>query len=184
MATNPRTTVGERVRPTLVSPRRRVKLRKSGSVTGRLLTTAIALAVLALVLRYLPPGGRNAQAHEPRAAVNTVPEDLQFSDVQLSKAPGGEVLYLDGLVTNLGKAAVSGATAEVNFLNSQGQVIASVQKPLVGMAHGGTDLVQDEFSRNPITSKQMRFFRVAVEPVPSAWNHELPTLKIVAVHVR
>lgn len=118
------------------------------------------------------------------ATVQAAPGDLQFSDVQLSKAPGGEALYLDGLVTNMGNAAVRGAIAEVDFLDTQGQVVASLQKPLVGMAHGGTDLVQNEFSRNPITSKQMRFFRVAVEQVPPAWNHEPPVLKIVAVDGR
>lgn len=118
------------------------------------------------------------------ASVQAAPEDLQFSDVQLSKAPGGEALYLDGLVTNMGKAAVRGAIAEVDFLDARGQIVASEQKPLVGMAHGGTDLVQNEFSRNPIASREMRFFRVAVEQVPPAWNHEVPSLKIVAVDAR
>ncbi len=184
MATNPRNTLSERAGPSLVSSRRRMKLRKSGSVKGRLVSTAVALMVLALVLRFLPPGTRNAQAHETRVTVSAVPGDLQFSDVQFSQAPGGEALYLDGLVTNTGKAAVSGATAEVDFRDAQGRVVASVQEPLVGMAHGGTDLVHNEFSRNPILAKEMRFFRVAVEQVPAAWNHEVPALKIVAVTVR
>ncbi len=183
MATNPRNTVSERVGPALLSSRRRVKLRRSGSVRGRLLSTTVALMVLVLVLRYLPPRGRNAKT-QVAAAVQAAPEDLHFSDVQLSKAPGGEALYLDGLVTNMGKTAVRGAIAEVDFLDAQGHVVASVQKPLAGMAHGGTDLVQNEFSRNPITSQQMRFFRVAVEEIPPAWNHELPALKIVAVNLR
>lgn len=184
MATNPRNTLSERVGPSLVSPRRRVKMRKSGSVKRRLLSTVVTLTVLVLVLRYLPPGTRNAQAHEARATVKTAPADLKFSNLQLSTAPGGEALYLDGLVTNSGPGAVSGAMAEVNFLDTQGRVVASVQKPLVGMAHGGTDLVNDEFSRNPITAKEMRFFRVAVEQIPAEWNHEVPALKIVAVNAQ
>jgi hypothetical protein len=52
------------------------------------------------------------------------------------------------------------------------------------MAHGGTDLVRNEFSRNPIQPNEMRFFRVAVEQVPPTWNHEVPELKIVEVKAR
>lgn len=182
MATNPRNTLSELPGPALISSRRRVKLRRSGSVRGRLLSTAVTLVVLVLVVRYLPPGTR--QSPMQHAAVHAAPGALQFSDVQLSKAPDGEALYVDGLVTNMGKAAVRGAIAEVDFLDAQGQVVATLQKPLVGMAHGGTDLVQNEFSRNPIASREMRFFRVAVDQVPVGWNHEVPALKIVAVNAR
>ena len=181
MATIPWNTVSERVGPSLVTPRRRAKLRKSSSVKGRLVSTAVTLMVLALVLRFLPARTRNAQAHEAAAAVQTAPVDLHFSDVQLSMAPDGEALYLDGLVTNVGKGNVSGATAEVEFRDAQGRVVGRLQEPLVGMAHGGTDLVQNEFVRNPITPKEIRFFRIAVERVPAAWNHEVPALKVVAV---
>ena len=54
---------------------------------------------------------------------------------------------------------------------------------MVGMSHGGTDLVGNEFARNPIKPKQMRFFRIAVpvEDVPPAWNHEVPELTIIDV---
>ena len=79
---------------------------------------------------------------------------------------------------------MSAATAEVDFYDAHGATVASVQKPLVGMAHGGTDLIRDEFDRNPIGSKEMRFFRIAVENVPPTWNHEVPELKLVAVTAR
>lgn len=184
MATNPRSTISERTGPTLVAASRRVTQRKSSSLQRRLISTVIALMVLVLVLRYLPPGSRDAQAHVKPTAVQAAATDLHYSDVLMSKAPSGEALYLDGLVTNTGKAAVTGATAEVQFVDAQGQVIAGMQKPLVGMAHGGTDLIRDEFARNPISPNEVRFFRVAVEQVPANWNHEVPALKIVAVSGR
>jgi len=184
MATNPRSTISERTGPTLVAASRRVTQRKSSSLQRRLISTVIALMVLVLVLRYLPPGSRDAQAHVKPTAVQAAATDLHYSDVLMSKAPSGEALYLDGLVTNTGKATVTGATAEVQFVDAQGQVIAGMQKPLVGMAHGGTDLIRDEFARNPISPNEVRFFRVAVEQVPANWNHEVPALKIVAVSGR
>jgi hypothetical protein len=107
--------------------------------------------------------------------------DLHLSGVQISRAPDGTALYLDGIVMNDGNARVTGASAEIGFHDAQGHLIATVQKPLVGMAHGGTDLVRNEFARNPIPPKEMRFFRIAVEEVPPAWNHEPPQLTIVAV---
>jgi len=52
------------------------------------------------------------------------------------------------------------------------------------MSHGGTDLVPNEFARNPIKPKGMRFFRIAVEDVPLTWNHELPELTIIDVKAK
>jgi hypothetical protein len=184
MATNPRTTVSERVQLTVVSPGRRTKQRQSNPLKRRLMSTAIALAVLVLVLRYLPAQTRKAQAHIPQPIVQAAPSDLHFSDVQLSRALGGEAVYVDGLVTNAGIGQVTAATAQVDFYDANGAVAASVQKPLVGMAHGGTDLVRNEFARHPIGANEMRFFRIAVEAVPPTWNHEVPGLKPIAVTAR
>ena len=184
MATNPRTTISERAQMTVMSPGRRTKQRQTNSLNRRLLSTAIALVVLGLVLRYLPSGTRNAQARTTQLAVQEAPSELHLSDLQTSEAPDGEAVYVDGLITNEGSGRVSAATAEVDFYDAHGAVVASVQEPLVGMAHGGTDLVRDEFARNPIGPKGMRFFRIAVENAPPTWNHEVPELKLVAVTAR
>src|SRR5450755_3981587 len=107
MATNPRTTISESRQLTVVSPDRRSKQRHANSLNRRLVSTAIALVVLALVLRYLPSGTRHAQARTTAPAVQESPSDLRFSGVQISQAPGGEAVYVDGLVTNDGSAHVS-----------------------------------------------------------------------------
>jgi len=145
------------------------------------MTTVAALALLVVVLKFLPPVSKNARVHAAPAAVPAAPTDLRVSDVQISEAPAGEALYLDGLVTNDGDSWVTGATAEVGFHDAQGKLVAIVQKPLAGMSHGGTDLIRNEFARNPIKPNEMRFFRIAVEEVPPSWNHEVPELKIVAI---
>ena len=186
MATNPRTTISERAQLTVMSPGRRIKQRQAHSLRRRLLSTGIALVVLALVLRYLPSQARNVQARttQPLIAVQAATNDLHFSGVQISQPLDGEAVFVDGLITNEGKARVGGATAQIDFYDMQGATVASVQKPLVGMAHGGTDLVKNEFARNPIGPNEMRFFRIAVENVPAAWNHEVPQLKIVEVKAK
>jgi hypothetical protein len=184
MATNPRTTVSERGPLMVVSPGRRTKQRQSNPLKRRLLSTAIALAVLVLVLRFLPSQTRKAQAHIPQPVVQVAPRDLHFSGVQLSRSLGGEAVYVDGLVTNAGIARVTAVTAQLDFYDANGAVVASVQKPLVGMANGGTDLVRNEFARHPIGTNEMRFFRIAVEDVPATWNHEVPVVKPIAVTAR
>jgi hypothetical protein len=184
MATNPRSEVSERTNLELVSRRRRAKHPKTGSLTGRVISTVVALILLALVLRFMPVGSKSAQAHVPQATAQASPADLQFSDVQINRIITGEALFLDGLVTNTGKAKIKAVTAQVDFHDPQGNVIASLEKPLVGISKGGTDVVQNEFAGNPIKPNEMRFFRVEVKDVPPAWNHEVPELKIVAVTAR
>jgi hypothetical protein len=59
-------------------------------------------------------------------------------------------------------------------------------RSLVGIGHGGTDSVDNEFARNPIKPNEMRFFRVAlaVEEIPPTWNQEVPDLTIVEVKAK
>jgi hypothetical protein len=186
MATNPRSTISERTDLSLLNDNRKKTAQPQRSLVGRLVSTAIALVVLAGVLRYLPPGSRNAQAHAGSVPITALPDDLQLGSLQMSQAPDGEALYLylDGVVRNTGAANVTGATVEVDFHDVQGKAISSIQKPIVSMAHGGTDMIRNEFARNPIQPNEMRFFRVAIDQVPPAWNHELPELKVVEVKAR
>ncbi|HEY4899374.1 MAG TPA: hypothetical protein VIH91_01015 [Terriglobales bacterium] len=180
MATNPRSTISERTDFTLVRNDRK-KTARSRTLTRRVISTVIALVVLAVVIRYLPPGPRNAQANTGSISVEALPGDLQLGSLLMSHAPAGEALYLDGVVKNTGTLNVTGAMVEVDFHDANGQITSSIQKPIAGMTHGGTDLIRNEFKRNPIQPNEMRFFRVAIEKVPSAWNHELPELKVVEV---
>jgi len=180
MASHPRSTVSEASRLEIVPRRRNSRQRRPTSMKGRIYSTVLALAVLALVLRYLPPSAKHADAPETTTAQLT-PADLIFSDVQISQAPKEGSLYVDGMVTNQGKAPMAAAEVQVGFRDAQGQLIASVQTPLGGMAHGTADVLPKEFARNPIAPSGMRVFRVAVPSVPAGWNHEVPEIKVVAV---
>jgi len=169
---------------TLASKSRRPRRRASTAVV-RLLATALGILVLlALVLRLLPPRTRHAELAAGPGVVQALPSDLHLSGVQMSTVAGGQALYLDGLVTTTGTSRITGAMVEVGFHDTQGNLIASLQSPMVGMAPGGRDVVGNEFVKQPIRPKQMRFFRVAIDHVPSAWNHEVPALDIVGVKAK
>ena len=178
-----RSHVKERPNLTLVHGGGRRKPSRAIPLVVRILTTLAALLLLVIVLKFLPPVARQSDVQAGRRTIPAVARDLHLSSVQISRAPDGRAVYLDGLVTNAGNGRVSEASANVGFHNAQGELIANVQKPLVGMQHDGTDLVDKEFARNPIKSNEMRFFRVAlaVEEIPPAWNQEVPDLTIVEV---
>jgi hypothetical protein len=178
MATNPRTTISDRAQLTVVNTGRKVPPMQSLLLKRRLVTTAIALVVLALVLRYLPSRTRNAQAHGTQTEVLESPSDLRFSGLQITRPIASDAIYVDGMVTNKGVERVKAATAQVDFYDVHGTLVSSVTTPLVGMSHDGTDIIGNEFKRNPIGPNEMRFFRVQVESVPPNWNHEIPDLKI------
>ena len=181
-----RSHVNERPNLTLVHGGGRRKPSRAIPLVVRILTTLAALLLLVIVLKFLPPVARQSDVQAGRRTIPAVARDLHLSSVQISRAPDGRAVYLDGLVTNAGNGRVSEASANVGFHNAQGELIASVQKPLVGMQHDGTDLVDNEFARNPIKSNEMRFFRVAlaVEEIPPTWNQEVPDLTIVEVKAK
>ena len=183
MGTNPRINASERSNLVLVNNDGKTQRKRPRALTGRVISTAVALLALAVVLRYLPPSTRNTQVQAADVSFGPSVDELHLGSLQMSQAPAGEVLYLDGVVTNTGGVAVTGATVEVDFHDAQGKPVSSLQKPIASMAHGGADLVRNPFARNPIQPNEMRFFRVAIEEkqVPPAWNHEVPELKVVEI---
>ena len=182
MATNPRSPISDRTNLTLVRRDQKNKPKRSRTLVGSAISTVVALLVLGAVFKYLPSGSRNTHVQASSAPVDVFNDDLQLGSLQMSRA--GEALYLDGVAKNMGTAAIAGATVEVEFHDMKGKLVGSVQKPIVGMAHGGTDVIRNEFARNPILPNEMRFFRVAIDPVPPGWNHEVPELKIIEVKAR
>ena len=180
MATNPRSPIRDRSNLSLVRNYRTKKSKSSRTLATAAISTAAALVVLVAVLWYLPPGSRNTEIQAGPIAIEGLRDDLQLGSLQMSWAPLGETIFLDGVAKNAGLDNITGATVEVRFHDFQGKVISSVQKPIGGIAHG-TGFNQNEFAGNPIQPNEIRFFRVAIERAPPGWNQEVPELKIVMV---
>jgi hypothetical protein len=157
-----------------------MKIKTPRTILGMVISTVLALVVLAAVLRFLPPATKNAQAQAGPGPMDALTEDLQLANLQMSRAPLGQTLFIDGVAANTGVANVSGATVEVDFHDAQGKVVSRVEQPIGGIAHG-TGFIKNEFSYNPIRPNEMRFFRVAIEQAPSGWNLEVPQLKVITV---
>src|SRR6516225_9814406 len=121
MATNPRRPpMSDRTNLAVVNRRRRVQGSTNRSLKARLASTAVAILALVIVVRYFPPRTRTAEATAPSVKAVASPADLKVGELQVSKAAGGEALYLDGLVSNIGQGVVTGATAQVDFYDVTG----------------------------------------------------------------
>lgn len=144
----------------------------------------IGAAVLVLVLIGVLVFGRPAPP-PAQAATDPYAENLQIGDLKLSQAEnfaGGTISYLDGKIANVGKLAVTGATVEVTFRNSLGQVVQQTPQSLMiknaGMA-GFEDL--SSLSKAPLTPNTTRDFRLTFEHISADWNHGYPELRFTHI---
>jgi hypothetical protein len=150
----------------------------------RWLPLAIGAAVIAVVVVAILIFGRPAR--QPAApAIDPYAESLRVSGLKLSAAAnfvGASVNYLDGEVTNLGGKTVSGATVEVIFRNSLGEVVQRETMPLM-LYHTGIQGIPDVAPLNaaPLTPNQTRDFRLTFEHISADWNRGYPELRFVRI---
>ena len=184
MASPSRSPIRGRANLTLLANNRKPQRKAAKLLARRIATTLAALLLLVLVLRFLPPRSRTVDVQAAGTTAPASPADIHVSGLQISQQGVGEPLYLDGIVTNAGAGRIKGATADVEFRDLHGNLVGRVEKPVTGIAPGGTGAVKGEFMRNPIQPKEMRFFRIAIDQIPPEWNHEVPELKIVSIKAR
>ncbi len=150
----------------------------------RWLPLAIAAAVIAVVVAAILILGRPAP--QPAApAIDPYAESLRVSELKLSAAAnfvGASVNYLDGKITNLGGKTVSGATVEVIFRNSLGEVVQRETMPLM-LYHTGIQGIPDvaPLSAAPLTPNQTRDFRLIFEHISADWNRGYPELRFARI---
>ncbi len=107
--------------------------------------------------------------------------ELQFTNMQLTMAPTGGALNLDGQVMNTGTRPIIGAELQLTFRDASGRILGSATAPMIGMTKQGSSLVRDDFSKDALKPNDARPFRVTVNQVPAQWNHALPEMKVLTV---
>ena len=156
--------------------------RPGSSLPGILFVIAVAAALIAAIIYYMPRAPRKGPT--PSAAqvpVQPAGNELQFTNLKITPSPTGGAMDLDGEVLNDGNRAVLGATVELSFVNSAGKIVGNVNRSLTGMVQRGDSLVTDEFGTDPIKPNQTRLFRITVDQVPRGWNHQMPEMKVLTV---
>ena len=139
----------------------------------------MVIAVVALVVFSRPkPGSQGGVV--PYAA------KLAISDLKMSAAEnfvGGTVSYLEGKITNNGDQPVLGASLEVTFRNSLGEVVQKETMPVRALQSHSVTGTPEMFDLRtaPLQPGKTIDFRLTFEHISDDWNHEYPQLKFVSV---
>lgn len=181
MATNPR--IPESRGPQLEKGPGGLKPVRPGSgAPGVIIAIIVALILLAAIFYFMP---RAPKATPPKPAadmpVQPVPGQIEVQNVNMSMAPNGRAMTLQGMMTNHGGQVINGIAARVLFRGNDGTVLANEIGKVYALKKVGDDLVPDDLTKAPLKPNDTRPFRVEVADVPQGWNHQAPELQITTV---
>jgi Protein of unknown function (DUF3426) len=135
-----------------------------------LLIAMIALLPRVPHLANVPSGAEIPQ--QPTA------EQVQFTNAKIASAPTGDAAYLTAVLRNNADSAITGVQVEAQFLGRNGPILATIRKPVEGLANGTT---WQDLTQAPIKPNESRTVRVVFEHTPRGWNHQLPELTVTTV---
>lgn len=144
---------------------------------------AIGAALLALVIGgviLLSRSGEQAatgQAH-PYGA------NLRFTDLKVSASEnfvGGNVTYLDGVLTNAGDRTVNAVSVELTFRNTLNEVVQKETLRVMALSQSGPypDLI--DLRSAPIAPGKSRTVRLTLDHISADWNRVAPDIKVTNV---
>jgi hypothetical protein len=146
----------------------------------------ILIVVVALIVSSRTSPTRNAVAPKLMESGTADPyaANLQLSDVNLSAADnfaGGTSYYVEGKVTNTGNKVVNGATVEIAFKNSLGQVVQRETQTLMVILARQPAIDVVALNGAPLNPSQSRDFRLTFERISADWDRQKPELRVITV---
>lgn len=136
----------------------------------------VAVAVIILITRSGPPSTTNQP--NPYAA------KLQIDNLHMATAEnfaGGSVTYIQGRITNTGDKKVTGATVQVVFKNSLGEVAQKEPLPVMVVLPNTPYIDYGPLQRAPLGPGQARDFRLTLEHVTAEWDGQMPNVRVISV---
>ena len=139
----------------------------------------VAILVVLGIIFFLSRRGGSSQAGsepDPYAA------NLRISDETLSTAQnfaGQEVTYIEGKVVNNGQSTVDGATVQVSFKNSLGEVVQRETQSLAIIRTRDPYIDTTSLKILPLKPGQTRELRLTFEHISADWDHQKPELRIM-----
>ena len=147
----------------------------------------IVVVVLIVSSRSSPTRGITTPKIGQSGEADPYSKNLTLSDVHLSAADnfaGGTSYYVEGKITNSGPKVVNGATVEVNFKNSLGQVVQRETQTMMAVIARDPAIDVAALNQAPLKPGQSREFRLTFERISADWNQRLPELRIVTVFTK
>jgi hypothetical protein len=137
----------------------------------------VLLLVVAVVL--LTRGGKSTgNPADPNLA------KLQVSNLHMATAQnfaGGSVTYIEGKLTNGTDRKVTGASVQVIFKNSLGEISQKDTLPVTVLLPNVPYVDYGLIDRAPLAAGQTRDFRLTLEHVTTDWDGQVPTVKVVSI---
>jgi hypothetical protein len=109
---------------------------------------------------------------------------LQVSNLHMSTAQnfaGGSVTYIEGKLTNGADRKVTGASVQVIFKNSLGEITQKDTLPVTVLLPNVPYVDYGLIDRAPLAAGQTRDFRLTLEHVTTDWDGQVPTVKVVSI---
>lgn len=138
----------------------------------------VLLLVVGVVL--LTRGGKSTGGNpaDPNLA------KLQVSDLHMATAQnfaGGSVTYIEGKLTNGTGRKVTGASVQVIFKNSLGEIAQKDTLPVTVLLPNVPYVDYGLIDRAPLAAGQTRDFRLTLEHVTTDWDGQIPSVKVVSL---
>ena len=109
---------------------------------------------------------------------------LQIANLHMSTAQnfaGGSVTYIEGKLANGTDRKITGASVQVIFKNSLGEIAQKDTLPVTVLLPNVPYVDYGLIDRAPLAAGQSRDFRLTLEHVTTDWDGQIPTVKVVAV---
>jgi hypothetical protein len=136
----------------------------------------VAVAVIVFVSR----SGSTANPNQP----SPYAASLHVDNLHMATAEnfvGGSVTYIQGRIANSGAKKVTGATVQVVFKNSLGEIAQKETLPMMVLLPNTPYVDYGPMDRAPLGPGQARDFRLTLEHVTADWDGQMPTVKVVSV---
>jgi hypothetical protein len=109
---------------------------------------------------------------------------LQISNLHMATAQnfaGGSVTYIEGKLANGSDRKVTGATVQVIFKNSIGEIAQKETLPVTVLLPNVPYVDYGLIDRAPLAPGQTRDFRLTLEHVSTDWDGQVPQVKPVSI---
>lgn len=138
----------------------------------------VVLVALSAIVMFVRPSRVRVQPNEHA-------RDLALASVTMSEAQnmvGGTSTYIEGTVTNSGRQVIEGATVQVTFRNSLGEVVQQETIPLTVILAKDPAVDVGRLRMAPLRPGATREFRLTFEHVSADWNRQTPEVKVISAN--
>lgn len=151
----------------------------------------IGAVIICAILAYLIISSRSSPTRyaPPITIAQSAPQDqyaksLEISDVKMAQAQnilGGTMTYLEAKIANKGDKTVVGATIEVTFKNSLGQVVQREAQPLMIITQREPAMDIVAVNNAPLKPGDSKDLQLTFEHISADWNRQYPELRVTTV---